>query len=67
MIQIAKCKLRRRWLETKRANRIPQVQFPQDSAHLIQLEWTEQEQVKLKTFGERYTSMCDSAAGRVDQ
>jgi len=41
IIQIAKCQLRRRWLETKLANRIPQVQIPQDSAHLIQHECTE--------------------------
>jgi len=36
-----------------------------ENAHLVDLEWTDVEQAKLKTIVERYTSHVDSGAWRV--
>jgi len=55
MIQIAKAWTIRRWSESKLANRKPLVQIPKETAHLIDLEWTEDEQANLKSQVERYT------------
>jgi len=56
MIQIAKPWTIRRWSESKLANGKPLVQIPKENAHLVDLEWNENEQAKLKTLVERYTS-----------
>jgi len=65
MIQIAKPWTIRRWSESKLANGKPLVRIPKENAHLIDLEWTEDEQAKLKTLVERYTSRGASGAWRV--
>jgi len=65
MIQIAKPWTMRRWSESKLANGKPLVRIPKENAHLVDLEWTEDEQAKLKTLGERYTSRGASGAWRV--
>jgi len=65
MIQIANTWTRRRWLESKLANRKPLVQIPKENAHLVGLQWPEEEQAKLKTLVERYTSHGSSGAWRV--
>jgi len=65
MIQIAKPCTIRRWSESKLANGKPLVRIPEENAHLIDLEWTEDEQGKLKTLVERYTSRGASGAWRV--
>jgi len=43
-VQIAKLWITRRWSESKLANDKPLVQIPKENAHLIDLEWTEDEQ-----------------------
>jgi len=65
MIQIAKPWTIRRWSESNHANGKPLVRTPKENAHLIHLEWTEDEQPKLKTLVERYTSRGASGAWRV--
>jgi hypothetical protein len=65
MIQIAKPWTIRRWSESKLANGKPLVRIPKENAHLVDLEWTEDEQAKLKTLVERYTSRGASGAWRV--
>jgi hypothetical protein len=65
MIQIAKPWTIRRWSESKLANGKPLVRIPKENAHLVDLEWTEEEQAKLKTLVERYTSRGASGAWRV--
>jgi len=65
MIQIAKPWTIRRWSESKLANGKPLVGIPKENAHLVDLEWTEEEQAKLKTLVERYTSQGASGAWRV--
>ena len=65
MIQIAKAWMIRRWVESKLANGKPLVRIPKENAHLIDLEWTEDEQAKLKALVERYTSCGASGAWRV--
>jgi hypothetical protein len=54
-----------RWSESKIANGKPQVQMPKENAHLVHLEWTENEQAKLKAMEERYTSRGSSGTWRV--
>jgi len=39
--------------------------IPKENAHLVDLEWTEDEQAKLKTLVEGYTSWGASGAWRV--
>ena len=65
MIQIAKRWTIRRWSELKLANGKPPVWIPKKDAHLMDLEWTEEEQASLKTMVERYTSRGTSVAWRV--
>jgi len=65
MIQIAKPWTIRRWSESKLANGKPLVWIPKENAHLVDLKWTEDEQAKLKTIIERYTSQGASGAWRV--
>jgi len=65
MIQIAKPRIIRRWSESKVANGKPLVWIVKENAHLIDLEWTEDEQAKLKTLVERYTLRGASGAWRV--
>ena len=65
MIQIANPWKIRRWSESKLTNGKPLVRTPEEKAHLIDLEWTEEEQAHLKTLLERYTSWVASGAWRV--
>jgi len=65
MIQIAKPWTIRRWSESKITNGKPLVRIPKEKAHLIDLEWTEEEQAHLKTLVERYTSRGASGSCRV--
>jgi len=65
MIQIAKPWTIRRWSESKLANGKPLVRIPKENAHLVDLEWTEEEQAHPKTLVERYTSRGASEAWRV--
>jgi len=65
MIQIAKPWMIRRWSESKLANGMPKVRTPKENAHLIEPEWTENEQAKLKALVERFTSRGASGAWRV--
>ena len=50
VIQIAKPWMIRRWSESKLANGKPLVWIPTEDAHLIDLEWTQEEQAHLKTL-----------------
>jgi len=65
MIQIATTWKRWRWSELKLAKGNPLVRILNENAHLVDLKWTEQEQAKLKTLVERYTSQGASGAWRV--
>jgi len=56
MIQIAKPWTIRRWSESKLANGKPLIQILKETVNLINLESTEDEQPKLKTLVEWYTS-----------
>jgi len=65
MIQSTKPSMIRRWSESNLANGKPLVQIPRENAHLLHPKWTEEEQAKLKTLVERYTSRGASGAWRV--
>ena len=65
MIMIAKPWMIRRWSESILANGKPLVRITKENSHLIELEWTEDEQAKLKTLVERFTSHDASGAWRV--
>jgi hypothetical protein len=65
MIQIAKPWTIRRWSESKLATGKPLVRIPKENAPLVDLEWTEDEQAKLKALVERYTSRGSAGAWRV--
>jgi len=65
MIQIAKPWTIRRWSELKLANGNPLVRIVKEFAHLVVLEWTQDEQAKLETLVEKYTSQGASGAWRV--
>jgi len=65
MFQIVKPRTMRRWSESKLANGKPLVWIPKENAHLVDLEWTEDMQAKLKTLVVRYTSRGGSGAWRV--
>jgi len=65
MIQIAQPWTIMRWSELTLANEKPLVRKPKENAHLIDLEWTEEEQEHLKTLVETYTSLGASGAWRV--
>jgi hypothetical protein len=56
MIQIAKPWTINRWLESKLANGKSLVRIPNENPHLVDLKSTEDEQAKLKTLVERFTS-----------
>jgi hypothetical protein len=53
MIQTAKPWTIRRWSESKLTNGKPLVRILKENAHVVDLEWTEEEQAKLKTVVER--------------
>ena len=53
MIRIAKCWTIIRQLESKLTNGKPLVSISTQDAHLVDLEWTEEEQAKLNTVAER--------------
>jgi hypothetical protein len=65
MIQIAKPWTIRSWSESKLTNAKPLFQIPTVNAHLVDLEWIEQEQAHLKTLVEMYTSRGASGAWKV--
>jgi len=65
MIEIAKPWTIRRWSESKLANGTTLVRIPKDNAHLVDPKWTADEQAKLKTIVEKYTSWGASGAWRV--
>ena len=65
IIQIAKPWTTRRWSESKLANGKPLVPIEKENAHLDDLEWTEEEQAKLKPLVDRYTSRGVSGTWRV--
>jgi len=52
MIQIAKPWTIRRWPESKLAKGKHLVRIPKENAHLVDLEWTVEEEAKLKTLVE---------------
>ena len=55
----------RRWSESKLAIGKPHVHLRKENAHHVDLEWTEEEEAKLKTIVERYTARGASGAWRV--
>jgi len=65
MIHIAKPWTIRRWSESKLAKGKLLVQIPKENEHLVDLEWTEDKQAKLKALVERYTSHGSSGAWSV--
>jgi hypothetical protein len=65
IIQITTSGTIRRWSESKLANGKALVGIPKENAHRVDLEWTEEEQAKLKTLVERYTSQGASGVWRV--
>jgi hypothetical protein len=65
MIQIAKPSMIRRRSESKLANGQPLLRIPMENAHLINLEWNDEEQAQLPTLVERYTLRSASGAWRV--
>jgi hypothetical protein len=65
MIQIGRPLTIRRWSESKLANGKPLVQIPKQNAHVVDLEWTQDEPAKLQTLVEPYTSRGASGAWRV--
>jgi hypothetical protein len=62
MIHMGKPWTIRRWSESKFANGKPLVRILKENAHLADLEWTEDEQAKLHTCVEGYTSRGASRA-----
>jgi hypothetical protein len=65
MIENEKPWTRRRWSESKLANGKPLVLIRKENAHLVDLEWTEDEQAKHMALVEKYTSRGSSGAWRV--
>jgi len=55
------------WSESIVANGKSLLQIAQENVHLNDLEWTEEEQIHLKTLVERYTSRGASEAWRVQR
>ena len=62
MIQLAHLWTIKMWSESKLPNGQPLVRIMSESAHLIDLEWTQDEQAILKSLMERYTSRGASGA-----
>jgi hypothetical protein len=50
MIQIAMPWTIRGWSESNLANWNPVVQIPKENAHLVDIEWSDDEQAKLKVL-----------------
>ena len=65
IIQIAKPCTIWRWSESTLPNGKPLLRTPNDNAHLLDLQWTEDEQAKLKPLRERYTPRGASGTWRV--
>ena len=65
IIQIARPWMIRRWSEWTLANGKALVHIPKENAHVVDVEWTDQEQAKLKTIVERYSPWRASGAWRV--
>ena len=65
MIQIAKPWTILRWSESRRANGKSLVLILKENAHLVDLEWTEEEQAKLKTLVKKNTSQGAPGVWRV--
>jgi len=65
MIQMVTPWMIRRWSESKLAHGKPLLPILKENAHLVDLEWTEDERAKLKTLVERYTSRGASGVWRV--
>jgi len=65
MIHIAQPWMITRRSESKLANVKPLVWIPKENAHLVDLEWPEDEDAKLKTLVERYTLQGSAGAWRV--
>jgi len=65
MIQIAKPCMIRRWSESQLPNWKPLLRMPKENAHLVDLEWNEDDQARVKTLVERYTSPGASGAWKV--
>lgn len=65
MIHIAKPWAIRRWSEFNLVNGILYVQIPQENQHLVDLEWTQNQQAELKTFPHWYTVQGSSECWRV--
>jgi hypothetical protein len=55
------------WSESTLATGKPLVRMPQETVHLSDLWWTEDEQAKLKTLVHRYTAQGASGAGGVQR
>jgi hypothetical protein len=65
IIKIAKPWAMRWWSESKLANGKPLVRLPKEKANLVEFEWNEDMQAKLKTLVAKYTSCGASGAWRV--
>jgi len=65
MIQIAKPWTIRGCSESKLANGKPLVRIPKENANLVDLDWTEEKQAKVRTSVEWYTLQGASGAWRV--
>jgi len=65
MIQIGMPWRIRRWSESKLGNGKPLVRISKENVHLIDPEWTEEDQEHLMTLVESYTSWDASGAWRV--
>jgi len=65
MIQIIKTAMIRKGWELILTNGKLRIKIPTRNAHPDDLKWTENQQAKLKTFGERKSSQGASEASRV--
>jgi hypothetical protein len=65
MVHIGMLGMTRMWLELKLTNGKLLVKIPKNNAHLIDLEWTDDQQAKLKTLVEKYPFRYTSGACRV--
>ncbi|KAF8249294.1 hypothetical protein K440DRAFT_216995 [Wilcoxina mikolae CBS 423.85] len=67
IIRVARPWTIRRWSESKQANGEPLVKVPKDNAHLINLQWTTEEQAKLQQLVDHYESQGEGGTWRVHQ
>jgi hypothetical protein len=65
MIRIAEPWTMRRWSESKLADGKLLVRLPMENAHIVDLEWTEEEQAKPMTLAGSYTLQGATGAWRV--